>query len=322
MFRCVRSIVALIVLPGALAVITFQPAFAQGGRREPSTPAPPSQKDPKAVPRPADQKAEPRPADEKAEPRPSDKKGPASGRPPVGHSARGQFVFVGGYFYDPYFGPYPWWHRPAYPYPYFPVYDARAQVRLVVKPSDAAVYVDGFYAGVVDDFDNLFQRLPLAPGGHEISLFLEGYRTTRHRLYLGPGTSLTLRDTMERLPAGLRSELPPLAAPVPAPPPGTYAPPRTPATDQPPAPSPLFPPRVEAVGYGSLILAVQPIDADVIIDGQRWISSAQGRFVVQVSAGAHRLEIIKAGYRSFTAEIQVREAEENPVNVSLSPERR
>src|ERR1700736_7068656 len=32
-------------------------------------------------------------------------------------------VFIGGYFYDPFFGPYPWWGPGAYPYPYFPVYD-------------------------------------------------------------------------------------------------------------------------------------------------------------------------------------------------------
>ena len=34
-------------------------------------------------------------------------------------------VFIGGYFYDPFFGPYPWWPRTAYPYWYFPVYGQR-----------------------------------------------------------------------------------------------------------------------------------------------------------------------------------------------------
>lgn len=40
---------------------------------------------------------------------------PSSARPhrPVTRSA---VVFVGGYFYDPFFGPYPWWVRHAYPY--------------------------------------------------------------------------------------------------------------------------------------------------------------------------------------------------------------
>ena len=78
-------------------------------------------------------------------------------------------VFIGGYFYDPFFGPYPWWPRTAYPYWYFPVFDNRAEVLLRVQPKeaeDAAVYVDGFYAGIVDDFNGVFQSLPLTAGAH------------------------------------------------------------------------------------------------------------------------------------------------------------
>jgi hypothetical protein len=51
-------------------------------------------------------------------------------------------VFIGGYFYDPYFGPYPWWPRTAYPYWYVPIYDRHAEVRMRVEPKaaeDAAV---------------------------------------------------------------------------------------------------------------------------------------------------------------------------------------
>jgi hypothetical protein len=29
---------------------------------------------------------------------------------------RSNVVFIGGYFYDPFFGPYPWWPLEAYPY--------------------------------------------------------------------------------------------------------------------------------------------------------------------------------------------------------------
>jgi hypothetical protein len=63
---------------------------------------------------------------------------PAPPRPPAhGVVIRGE-VFIGGYFYDPIWGPYPWWPRHAYPR-YFPVYDARAEVRLQVKPRETAV---------------------------------------------------------------------------------------------------------------------------------------------------------------------------------------
>ena len=43
-------------------------------------------------------------------------------------------------------------------------------VRLKVKPADASVYVDGFYVGIVDDFDGAFQRLKLEPGPHKIEI--------------------------------------------------------------------------------------------------------------------------------------------------------
>jgi hypothetical protein len=226
-------------------------------------------------------------------------------------------IFVGGYFYDPVYGPYPWWHRTAYPYWYFPVYDNRAEVRMRVEPEeaeDAAVYVDGFYAGIVDDFNGVFQSLPLTPGGHTIILYLAGFRTVRHNLYLGPASSFKLRATMERLAAGETSEPPELAPPVPAPPAGTYQPPATPPRTPVPQPAPRVQP---AIGFGTLDLYIRPAGAEVTIDGQRWVSSDEGHFVVQVPAGKHRIEVEKAGYRRFTTEIDVGDGETEQLNVSL-----
>jgi hypothetical protein len=199
------------------------------------------------------------------------------------------------------------------------VFDSRAQVRVMVSPEDAAVYVDGFYAGIADDFNNVFQSLPLTPGGHEITIYLEGYRTVRQRLYLSPGSTLRLRETMERLPEGVRSEPPMLAPPVPPPPPESVMPLRTPPRGQPTAPAISAAP---AVGYGSVALRVQPANADVLIDGERWVSSDEGQFIVEISAGTHRLEVAKPGYRRFVKDIQLREGEQLPLNVSLSPETR
>jgi hypothetical protein len=225
-------------------------------------------------------------------------------------------VFVGGYFYDPVFGPYPWWPRAAYPYWYFPIYDNRADVRFRVEPEEAeeaAVYVDGFYAGIVDDFNGVFEALPLTPGGHVIVLYLEGYRTARHNIYLRPASGFKLRATMERLPVGVTSEPPALAPPVPAPPAGTY---RTPATGARSLPESAFRP-AEAAGFGTLDLYVQPATADVTIDGQRWMSSEEGHFMVQMPAGRHHVDVSKPGYRHFTSNIDIRENEVMPVNVSL-----
>ncbi len=147
------------------------------------------------------------------------------------YATRGSYVFVGGYFYDPFYGPYPWWPASAYGWGYYPVFDYRAEVRIQGTPREAAVYVDGFYAGIVDDFDGTFQRLPLTPGGHRIELFLEGYRTVRKSLYLQPGSTLKLHETMTPLAAGETSERPEVAPAVPPPPDGTYtAPPGGPWT--------------------------------------------------------------------------------------------
>jgi hypothetical protein len=176
------------------------------------------------------------------------------------------------------------------------------------------VYIDGFYAGIVDDFNGVFQALPLTPGGHTIVLYLDGYRTARHNIYLSPASSFKLRATMERLPAGVTSEPPELAPPVPAPPAGTYRTPATPAGKPLPEAVPRAP---AAVGFGTLDLYLQPATADVTIDGQRWLSSDEGHFMVQVPAGKHRVEVTKPGYRGFTTEIEVREGEAMPLNVSL-----
>jgi hypothetical protein len=73
----------------------------------------------------------------------------------------------------------------------------------------------------------------------------------------------------------------------------------------------------EAVGFGTLDLYVQPATAEVTLDGQRWVSSDEGHFMVQVPAGKHRVEVSKSGYRQFTTEIEIREGEAVPLNVSL-----
>lgn len=232
-------------------------------------------------------------------------------------SLRGH-VFVGGYFYDPFFGPYPWWTRGAYPYWYTPVFDLRADVRLKVVPkeaNDAAVYVDGFYAGVVDDFDGIFQSLPLPPGGHTIVLYLDGYRTVRHNLYLARGSSYTVREQLVRLMPGETSEPPDVAPALPTPPAGSYRlPGRTPG-----APAQTTRPAAADDRTASLDLFVQPDTAEVTIDGERWMSSEPGHFVLQLPAGTHRIEVRRQGYRTFTQDVELRAGDVMPLNIGLTP---
>lgn len=247
---------------------------------------------------------------------------PRSGPPPVASRpiVRSN-VFVGGYFYDPFWGPYPWWSRGAYPYGYFPVFNNSADVRVLAKPKDVQVYVDGFYAGVGDDFDGAFQRLSLSPGGHTIVLYLDGFQTVRHNLYLRPGSTIKLHDAMERLPAGQTSEPPPVAPPVPPPPDGTY---RSPRTSGRPLPRPV-PGRVQgdgqADGFGTLAIRVQPATAEVRVDGERWESSDDGQFELRLPSGRHRVDVSLPGFRPFSSDVDVREDEPTPLNISLASER-
>jgi hypothetical protein len=225
-------------------------------------------------------------------------------------------VFVGGYFYDPFFGPYPWWPRTAYPYWYFPVFDHRADLRLRIAPEpaeDAAVYIDGFYAGVVDDFNGVFQALPLTSGGHRIALYLAGYRTIRRNIYMSPGSLFTLHETMQPLEAGEVAEPPEVAPTVPPPPAGTYRPPVTPPRAQPAPPQPA----ASAVSVGTLDLRVTPADIEVTIDGQPWATADEGHFVVQLTVGKHRLELSKTGVFRLGTEIDISEGETNTLEMNL-----
>jgi len=124
-------------------------------------------------------------------------------------------IFIGPrpHFYAPYvYNPY--WADGAY---YYYPYAGRgvADIKVAVTPKWAEVFVDGYHAGVVDDFNGAFSRLHTAPGGHVITLHLDGYRTVSRNIYVEPGSTFTMHDAMDRLPAGEMSA--PVPAPVPAP---------------------------------------------------------------------------------------------------------
>ncbi len=48
------------------------------------------------------------------------------------------------------------------------------ELRLQVRPRDAQVFVDGAYAGTVDEFDGTFQSLRLESGDYQVELVLPG----------------------------------------------------------------------------------------------------------------------------------------------------
>ena len=76
-----------------------------------------------------------------------------------------------------------------------------------------------------------------------------------------------------------------------------------------------------AVSFGAIALRVQPSDADVLIDDERWEGPANDEaLVLQVALGPHRIEVRKDGYRAYTAQVDVRAGQTAPINVSLPRE--
>jgi hypothetical protein len=257
--------------------------------------------------------------------------GPGPGPVHGGGGHVGVYVGGGGYWGYPYWG-YPFWSAywgwgyPSwgYPYPFYGYgggyYDDSGDIRLQVTPREAQVYVDGYLAGTVDDFDGMFQRLHVRPGSHELTLYLKGYQTVRQDIELSPAKSVKIQYKMQPLAAGEVSEPPPLpvsgSAEASDEPSVQARPPR----QAQPAPVQGGPPPgpVEAQGFGSLVLRVQPAGAEILIDGERWQGpEGQERLVVQVAAGAHRVEVRKDGYVPFTAQLRVEPGETAPLNVSL-----
>jgi hypothetical protein len=256
-----------------------------------------------------------------------------------GFRGRGRVVVVGGFYANPYYLYDPWygfegqWGYPMYPPPYYRMGQPDSSVRIEVKPKEAAVFVDGYYAGIVDDYDGVFQRLHVTPGEHEIELYLDGYRTVRQKVYLPVNDTFKIRYTMERLGPGEQPE----PRPQPINPPQAGAPPmgqppmpqgpagRGPAVRRmpPPPPPQQQPPPDNARGaqpsaYGTLSVRVQPGDAEVSIDGEQWRGpDGRDRLVVDIAEGSHTVEIRKSGYRTYVTQVEIRRGDTTPLNVSL-----
>jgi PEGA domain-containing protein len=73
------------------------------------------------------------------------------------------------------------------------------------------VYVDGYYAGQAEDFDGVFKKLHVSPGGHAVTLYEPGFRTTTQEVYVRPDSTFKMNVTMEPLANGE------VSAPVPVP---------------------------------------------------------------------------------------------------------
>ena len=120
-----------------------------------------------------------------------------SGFYPWGYGYGGAIAY-GGY-YSGYYGAYDPW------YGWFPTYapasygsDNTGSLRLKVKPADASVYVDGFYVGIVDDFDGAFQRLKLEPGPHKIEIRAQQHQPLAVDVMIQEDFTITYRGELAK----------------------------------------------------------------------------------------------------------------------------
>jgi len=247
--------------------------------------------------------------------------GTADAQPRGGHrgAPATRVVVAGPYyygygFYDPFWGPWsPYWGYGPWDRPM--AYDPNvSSARLQVKPKTAEVYVDGYLAGTVDEFDGALQRLNVPAGEHTLTFYLEGYQTVTQKVLFRPRATINIKYEMPRLAAGQDSgprpepEAPeenPVERPMPRAPRGPAGPPAREARDQ----------RGE---FGTLAMRVQPRGAVVIVDGQEWTADESGPLTIELADGVHEIEVRQEGFTPFHRTVRIRAGNTTTLNVSLS----
>jgi len=122
---------------------------------------------------------------------------------PWGFGGLGFAAYYGGYYggYDPYgFGGWldPYGGEYGGGYTQYPQHEEEGALRLKLKPRGAAVYVDGAYEGVVDDFDGIFQKLHLEPGPHHVTVQMAGYDTLSFDVHIDPNHTTTYHGELTK----------------------------------------------------------------------------------------------------------------------------
>lgn len=102
-------------------------------------------------------------------------------------------------FYDPFYDP---WYSGYWAYPQGGSYPSgfEGALRLKVKPREAEVYVDGYYVGIVDNFDGIFQRLHVEAGPHRIEIRAPGYETVVFDVRIQPDRTTTYEGKLRAMP--------------------------------------------------------------------------------------------------------------------------
>jgi PEGA domain len=105
--------------------------------------------------------------------------------------------------------PLPYAYRYAYPVPVYgygapsaPVYITPSStlyggISLEITPSDAQVFIDGEYVGLVGDFDGITAPLNLVAGRHHVEISAQGYAPLAFDIDVVPGQLIPYRGDMQ-----------------------------------------------------------------------------------------------------------------------------
>jgi hypothetical protein len=257
-----------------------------------------------------------------------------------GYAGSSYYYFRPSYssYYRPYYGwygvpYYDWyWDDPFYSGgyyggggvygSYYPRYRYRdsGSVRTLVEPEQTRVFVDGYYAGTVDDFDGMFQRLYVAPGRHDIAFKLEGFRTHRVMVYVTEDHTVKIRHNMERGSGDESVE--DLSG-------GRSEPPYRTSDREPPyderdrrEPRPPYDDRREprdardARDGGALRLDVRPDDASIYVDGE-FVGTARRAGILNLPPGRHRVEVVRPGHRTVERDVEIQPGRTETLAIDL-----
>ena len=113
------------------------------------------------------------------------------------------YPYYGYSYYDPGFtGSFYWSNNAWQSGAYYPgggnVGSDLGKLRLDMQPREAEVYIDGYYAGVVDDFDGRLQGLRLDAGNYGVEVVLPGFEPLQFDVHVSAGRTTTYRGELLR----------------------------------------------------------------------------------------------------------------------------
>lgn len=243
----------------------------------------------------------------------------ARGRARFGHDVR--FVGFHGHPFFPWgwwwFADFWWWGVPyGIGYPcvgpalcpgevgYGDVLGLPSLVELDIVPESAVVVVDGEEVGYARDYSGAWDRLELGAGRHVIELSAPGYKTLRLELETKPGLRQRLVYALER---------------------GEGDDPRSTAAKREPEGGQRQKTNraVRSPTKAFLVLRLEPGDAAVYLDGEflgKASEIARLHGALAVAPGAHRLEVVRPGYRADSRDVSLAPGQRLELVLSLEPE--